>query len=127
MLVRTSEVIARCLLRVDAGAWRDLSASHAQVIARSVRRKPPSLASPVGTGLREEPNHVPKERHDACRHRRNRRGGGPCSSHFAGAWRGRTRGRRTRWGWARGGARGGRARGDRGAWGEGGGPRRGGG
>ena len=42
MLVRASEVSAPCLLRVDAGAWRDLSASHAQVITRSVRRKPPS-------------------------------------------------------------------------------------
>src|SRR5260221_14415938 len=102
MLVRTSEVIARCLLRVDAGAWRDLSASHAQVIARSVRRKPPSLASPVGTGLREEPNHVPKERHDACRHRRNRRGGGPFSRHSVGAWRGRARGGGKRW-WGAGG------------------------
>src|SRR5262249_4251515 len=32
------------------GAWRDLSPSHAQVIARSARRKPPSLASPGGGG-----------------------------------------------------------------------------
>src|SRR5438105_4813430 len=86
---------------VDAGAWRDLSAPHAQVIARSVRRKPPSLASPVGTGLREEPNHVPKERHDACRHRRNRRSGRPCSSHCVGARRRRTRRWWTRRWWTR--------------------------